>query len=135
MKTDLGTRPIYHQESERTKSHLFISILAYHILANIEYRLRQQSKPSRWSTICKQLINHTRCHIIQWKDENGKSQKKNLAGNQNRNISIPNLHGILQLLTFMASVVIGGTSIIKDCNLEEQKPRRSLGYKQIYETV
>lgn len=79
MKTDLGTRPIYHQGSERTKGHLFISILAYHILANVEYRLRQQNRPSRWSTICKQLSNHTRC-IIQWKDEKGKSQNKKLSG-------------------------------------------------------
>jgi len=79
MKTDLGTRPIYHQGLERTKNRLFIFILAYHILANIEYRLRQQNKPSCWSTICKQLINHARC-IIQWKDENSKSPNKKLSG-------------------------------------------------------
>ncbi len=41
MKSDLGTRPVYHQIERRTKGHLFISVLAYHLLINIEYKLRQ----------------------------------------------------------------------------------------------
>ncbi len=39
MKTDLGTRLIYHQIARRTEGHLFISVLAYHLLINIEHRL------------------------------------------------------------------------------------------------
>ena len=32
LKSDLGLRPIYHQKEERCESHIFITILAYHLL-------------------------------------------------------------------------------------------------------
>jgi len=32
LKTELGMRPVYHQLAERTQAHLFISVLAYHLL-------------------------------------------------------------------------------------------------------
>jgi len=32
IKSDLGTRPIYHQLDSRIESHLFISVLSYSIL-------------------------------------------------------------------------------------------------------
>jgi hypothetical protein len=32
LKTELGLRPIFHQKADRTKAHLFISVLAYHLL-------------------------------------------------------------------------------------------------------
>ncbi len=41
MKSDLGTRPVFHQTAERTEAHLFISVIAYHILCHIEWRLKQ----------------------------------------------------------------------------------------------
>jgi transposase len=39
LKTDLGVRPVYHQLGERTMGHLFISVLAYHLLICIEQKL------------------------------------------------------------------------------------------------
>ena len=42
LKTDLGTRPIHHQLGHRTAAHLFISVLAYHLLISIEYQLHNQ---------------------------------------------------------------------------------------------
>ena len=36
LKTDLGLRPVFHHSEERTKGHLFISVLAYHLLIGIE---------------------------------------------------------------------------------------------------
>ena len=36
LKSDLGLRPIYHQLGRRTAAHLFISVLAYHLLSQIE---------------------------------------------------------------------------------------------------
>jgi transposase len=64
MKTDLGTRPIYHQIARRTKGHLFISVLAYHILINIEYRLTKNNDMRQWKTIRKILSTHQRSTII-----------------------------------------------------------------------
>ena len=75
LKTDLGTRPIYHQGAERTSAHLFISVLAYNLLTNIEYRLREKGDSSSWNTIKNKLSTHQRT-IMQWEDENGNIKHK-----------------------------------------------------------
>jgi transposase len=64
MKSDLGTRPVYHQIARRTKGHLFISILAYHLLINIEYKMGKANDMRRWSTIREVLSTHQRSTII-----------------------------------------------------------------------
>ena len=64
IKTDLGMRPVYHQIAERTKSHLFISILAYHLLISIEHQLRNKGDHRRWSTIRTQLSTHQRNTVM-----------------------------------------------------------------------
>ncbi len=64
LKSELGARPIYHQGAERTKGHLFISILAYHLLVNIEYRLNQSGDTRRWTSICEVLKTHQRSTVI-----------------------------------------------------------------------
>jgi len=64
LKTDLGLRPVYHQNAQRTKGHLFISVLAYHLLINIERRLRECGDARKWSTIKKQLSTHQRTTVI-----------------------------------------------------------------------
>ena len=43
IKSDLGTRPFYHHGVERTEGHLFIAVMAYHLLCNIEYEMKQQN--------------------------------------------------------------------------------------------
>ena len=64
MKSDLGTRPVYHQIARRTKGHLFISILAYHLLINVEYKMAKADYTRRWSTIRKTLSTHQRSTVI-----------------------------------------------------------------------
>lgn len=78
MKTDLGTRPVYHQGAQRTEAHLFLSILAYHMLVNVEYRLREAGAPAHWHTIREQLRTHSRCTIT-WKDADGESCNKKVS--------------------------------------------------------
>jgi transposase len=63
LKTDLGLRPIYHHLARRTKAHLFISVLAYHLLISIEQTLRQKGDHRRWSTIREQLGTHQRITV------------------------------------------------------------------------
>jgi len=64
IKTDLGMRPAYHQAAGRTKSHLFVSVLAYHLLVSIEHNLRSCGDSRRWSTIRTQLSTHQRNTVI-----------------------------------------------------------------------
>ena len=71
LKTELGVRPIYHQSKDRTQGHLFISVLAYHLLNAIEKTLHQHEDRRSWSSIRKTLSTHQRCTII-FKDEQGR---------------------------------------------------------------
>jgi len=64
LKTDLGLRPVHHQLEERTEAHLFISVLAYHLLISIERELRRQEDHRRWATIRDELSTHQRTTVI-----------------------------------------------------------------------
>ena len=64
MKTELGTRPVYHQLAERTCGHLFISVIAYGILASIEHRLATAGDHRSWRTIRDIMATHTRNTIV-----------------------------------------------------------------------
>lgn len=64
LKTDLGIRPVYHQTANRTQAHLFISVLAYHLLAVTERQLREVNDTRRWSTIRDDLCTHQRMTIV-----------------------------------------------------------------------
>lgn len=60
MKSSLGFRPIFHHLENRTDAHLFISVLAYHILHIIEARLRSNGDNRNWSTIREIMKTHQR---------------------------------------------------------------------------
>ncbi len=55
LKTDLGFRPVHHQLGSRTEGHLFISVLAYHLMVAIENRLRTAGDHRSWNTIRQTL--------------------------------------------------------------------------------
>ena len=64
LKTDLGIRPVYHQTAERSMGHLFISVLAYHLLNTIELNLASEGERVKWSTIRDELSTHMRTTVI-----------------------------------------------------------------------
>lgn len=51
MKSELGMRPVYHQLEHRIDGHIFISIIAYHILHTIRYQLKSQDINNSWDAI------------------------------------------------------------------------------------
>lgn len=63
LKTSLGLRPVFHQLEPRSDSHMFISVLAYHILHTIESRLRMHGDHRSWDTIRGILSTHQRLTI------------------------------------------------------------------------
>ncbi len=69
LKSDLGLRPVYHQLARRTAAHLFISVLAYHLLCAIEITLRQHHDKRRWSTINEVLSTHMRTTMVLTNDK------------------------------------------------------------------
>jgi len=58
LKGELGLRPIHHRKPERIEGHLFISILAYHLLNYIQQHLRTAGINHRWSTVRSVLQTH-----------------------------------------------------------------------------
>ncbi len=64
LKTDLGLRPVYHQKQDRCGAHLFISVLAYHLLNTIELSLKEKGDTRKWSTLAKVLSTHMRTTVI-----------------------------------------------------------------------
>lgn len=64
LKSELGIRPIYHQTAERTKAHLFIGVLAYHLLVSLEHTLRNHQDYREWKTIKSVLSTHQRTTVI-----------------------------------------------------------------------
>lgn len=63
LKTDLGLRPVHHQIARRTEGHLFISVLAYHLLNSIEVSLSQGGYNHNFKTIKDVLSTHQRSTI------------------------------------------------------------------------
>ena len=60
MKSELGLRPIYHQREYRCDGHLFITVLAYHVLHTIRLKLKLHGITHSWSTIRRILDTHQR---------------------------------------------------------------------------
>jgi len=51
LKTDLGLRPVFHHKEEPVTGHLFITLLAYHLVHTLRYQLKQQGIQLSWDSI------------------------------------------------------------------------------------
>jgi len=60
MKSQLGLRPIYHQKEARCDGHIFITVIAYHLMHTIRFKLRHKGVKFCWATIRRQLSTHVR---------------------------------------------------------------------------
>lgn len=72
LKGELGLRPVFHSKTTRIKAHLFITILAYHLLNAIRHRLRAHGYVARWSTVRQRLSTHV-MSTVSMKTEKGTS--------------------------------------------------------------
>jgi transposase len=59
LKGSLGLRPNYHQLEERVEAHIFISVLAYHLLMWVQHRLEQHGDTRNWKTLRRLLSTHS----------------------------------------------------------------------------
>jgi len=76
MKSELGLRPNYHQLNKRIKGHLFITVLAYHVVNNILWFLHTKDIYLRWSTIRQFLSTQTRSIMEMTKKDGNKIRIK-----------------------------------------------------------
>lgn len=72
MKSSLGFRPVYHQKERRVDGHLWITVLAYHLIQNCLYQLGKQGINNHWESI--RSIVGTRVRVTtQAKTKEGKT--------------------------------------------------------------
>jgi hypothetical protein len=60
MKAHLGLRPVHHSKENRVDGHMWITILAYHLVHSITYQLRQSNINLSWNTIRDRLNSQIR---------------------------------------------------------------------------
>jgi len=60
MKSSLGLRPVYHQKERRVDGHLWITIMAYHLIQNCLFQLDKQGLNHQWQTIRKVMMSRIR---------------------------------------------------------------------------
>jgi transposase len=58
MKSPLSERPIFHQLQHRVETHIFLCVLAYHLLVAIEKSFLDQGIHTSWATLREQLRTH-----------------------------------------------------------------------------
>jgi len=59
LKGTLGLRPNFHQLEDRVDGHIFISVLAYHLLRWVGKRLEEHNDTREWQTIRRLLGTHS----------------------------------------------------------------------------
>jgi len=58
IKSPLAERPIFHHLERRTDTHIFLCLLAYHLLIAIEKTLLDQDVHTSWATVRDALTSH-----------------------------------------------------------------------------
>lgn len=58
LKSPLRERPIFHHLKNRVQTHIFLCVLAYHLLISIETRFLRKQIHTSWATLRDQLSTH-----------------------------------------------------------------------------
>jgi len=69
LKSELGLRPVYHHKTERVSAHLFISVLAYHLVHTIRLQLKACGIHLSWDGIRRELDGQDRVTVELKRDD------------------------------------------------------------------
>jgi transposase len=64
MKSPLAERPIFHHLEHRVETHIFLCVLAYHLVAAIEKTLTDQGVQTSWATVRDTLRTHQVATVV-----------------------------------------------------------------------
>jgi transposase len=70
-KSPLSERPIFHQLEHRVESHIFLCVLAYHVLVAIETTVLRHEIHTSWASVRDMLATHEIATIVLPTDQNG----------------------------------------------------------------
>ena len=72
LKSELGLRPVYHHNTDRVSGHLFISVLAYHLVHTIRFQLKACNIHLGWEGLRRELAGQDRV-TVELKRADGKT--------------------------------------------------------------
>lgn len=64
LKTPLAERPIFHHLEHRVETHIFLCVLAYHLMVAIETTLGNQGLHTSWATVREQVASHSVATLV-----------------------------------------------------------------------
>ena len=64
LKSELGLRPIYHSNPERSEAHLFLTVLAYQLVQVIRRRLKEHGERASWTRLRRRLVGQQRVTAV-----------------------------------------------------------------------
>lgn len=64
LKSPLQERPIHHHKEKRVEAHIFLCVLAYHLLISIEKTLLDRGVHTSWATVREKLRTHQVATIV-----------------------------------------------------------------------
>ncbi len=64
LKSPLEERPIFHRKEMRVDTHIFLCVLAYHLLVSIEKTLLDRGVHTSWGTVREILKTHQVCTVV-----------------------------------------------------------------------
>ncbi len=72
LKSELGLRPVFHHKTDRVSGHLFISVLAYHLVHVIRVQLKACGTHLSWEGVRRELRGQDRV-TVELKRADGKT--------------------------------------------------------------
>jgi transposase len=63
LKSELGLRPVFHRKTERVSGHLFISVLAYHLVHTLRFQLKAAGIHLSWEGVRRELAGQARVTV------------------------------------------------------------------------
>ncbi len=63
LKSELGLRPVFHHKTDRVSGHLFISVLAYHLVHTIRLQLKSCDIHHSWAGLRRELDGQARVTV------------------------------------------------------------------------
>jgi len=84
LKSDLNLRPVYHQLESRSEAHLFIAVLAYHVVNAVRIKLKESDISITWNTLRRMMRSHIIAHITMQNKE-GENISVRLCSNPDDN--------------------------------------------------
>jgi transposase len=64
MKSPLSERPIFHHLERRVETHIFLCVLAYHLLVAVENALLDKGVHTSWRTVRETVETHQVCTVV-----------------------------------------------------------------------